>query len=167
MVNNPKKISEDKLIELSKRIRPIVRLVADKGGILRNTSFDDDPEGELYFMEVNDLDGTFIFDPIHNPNVIVGKKAINQGINTSPYKEIETMHEMKVCPVASQYDSFVTTGLMFAPTVAQVLAQIPECNLERCVAFETIHNLARSRYERGRSNNGWLSVGRTRLYEKR
>jgi len=98
------KISDGRLEELMKEIKPVVRHSR------RITSRDDklvrDGEGDLYFIEDVDPRGVaFTWDP---------KPArMAEEVNPNSYKSIETIHSYGA-PV------------FFKPSIAEVLAQIPE-----------------------------------------
>ena len=108
-------ISDEQLADLARRIKPVVRFAR------RTTSRSDelvtDPEGDLFFIkDVDPRTTAFTWDP--EPT----RRA--EEVNPNSYRSIRTRHTYGA-PV------------FFKPSVAEVLAQISEGDLERCVAFET------------------------------
>jgi hypothetical protein len=130
-------ISNERLEELIRKIKPVVKLSkTHKSGI---NGFEYDETGKLYFIQ--DV------DPRHTSFATYPKPTkMAIGINPEPYLVIITNHAI---------DSIV----FFTPTVAEVLAQIPPSELERCVAFETKY--------RGVSDDSLYHTGYTKLYEKK
>jgi len=135
MVELPE-ISDGRLEELIKEIKPVVRYSR------RITSREDklvqDDKGDLYFIEdVDPRKIAFTWDP---------KPArMAEEVNPNPYKTIKTIHSYGA-PV------------LFKPSIAEVLAQIPEDDIGRCVAFETDHL--------GFTEGSSYHLAQTRLYEK-
>ncbi|MBU2561912.1 MAG: hypothetical protein KKD17_06455 [Nanoarchaeota archaeon] len=110
------KISDERLEELAARIKPVVRFVhvvsSDLDAMVPNY------RGELYFIEdVRPRRRSFLWDPVPT--------RLAEELNPEPYKEIRTLH--------------ARDGVIFNPSVADVLAQIPGEDIGRVVAFETRH----------------------------
>ncbi|MBW2972375.1 hypothetical protein KY359_05040 [Candidatus Woesearchaeota archaeon] len=109
-------ISDERLEELASRIKPVVRFVR-----LAATDIDamvPDYRGELYFIEDVRLRGrSFLWDP-------VPVRPADE-IELHPYKEIMTLHSRE--------------STVFGPSIAEVLAQIPDDDVNKAVAFETRH----------------------------
>jgi hypothetical protein len=103
------KISDTKLKKLAKRIRPVVRFAEGAKGKFP------DPRGVLYYIKpVHLRTGAFTWAP--KPGRKAGKLRL---VDT-----IQTYHEYGA-------------PSLFKPSVAEVLAQIPEKHLKNIVAFET------------------------------
>ena len=130
------KISDGRLEELMKEIKPVVRYSR------RITSREDklvqDDEGDLYFIkDVDPRDVAFTWDP--------EPARMAEEVNPNSYKSIKTIHSYGA-PV------------FFKPSIAEVLAQIPEDDIRRCVAFETNYL--------GFTEGSSCHLAQTRLYEK-
>lgn len=108
------KISDEKLEDLVDKIKPVVRC----SKFLYTDTVELNPEGDLlcYLEDVDPRVDNFVQKPK------LGKIA--EGLKH--FKTIKTYHKYGV-PV------------VFSPTVAEVLAQIPEKYLDKVVAFETIY----------------------------
>jgi hypothetical protein len=130
-------ISNERLNGLVKKIKPVIR--AAKISTSKGTRLEEYKEGDLYFIKpVNPRDVAFTWEP--KPT----RRA--RRVNPIPYKTIGTLHTYGA-PV------------FFKPSIAEVLSQIPEEDLDRCVAFETC-------YLKFAENNLYHEA-KTRLYEKR
>lgn len=130
-------ITEKKLKELMKRIKPVVRFSRVENS--RGSNLEEDSNGDLFYIKsVNPRDVAFTWEP--EPT------RMARSVNPSPYKKIETIHDYGA-PV------------FFKPSIAEVLAQIPEKDIGRCVAFETNHL--------GFTQNSSHHTAETRLYEKK
>lgn len=132
-------ISDEKLESLMEKIKPVIRYSRRITGAFKLVKHS---EGDLYFIEpVDPREIAFTWEP--KPT----KFARN--VNPEPYKSIGTYHNYGA-PV------------LFKPSIAEVLAQIPEEDIKRCVAFETISE--------GLDGANCLPEGchvtTTRLYEK-
>ena len=115
-MNRIPEISDERLETLAARIKPVIRFQATTAG--RFESIDRNPEGKPFYIEPVDFRRTaFTWDP----------KPTVEAEDIVPYKTIETFHTYGA-PV------------FFKPSIAEVLAQIPEEDLERAVAFETGHH---------------------------
>ena len=137
-------LSNKKLEERFENIKPVLRFLEKESGE-KYRSLD---EGKLYYIEdVNLRNMSFRWFP--------KAKKIASDINQEHYKIINTLHE-------SLFSS------LFEPTIKEVLAQIPEEDLEKTVAFETIP----FSYEKTRENffefcgQGYI-VAKTKLYGKK
>ena len=122
-------ISNERLEELAARIKPVVKFA----GRIKLDKYSD---GGLYYLEYVDLRGSaFSFNP----------KPIRAAVEINPnsYKQIKTFHRHGT--------------VYFKPSIAEVLAQIPEEDIGRCVAFETLEDTF--------SEKGGCHVGLTLLYE--
>ena len=130
------KISDGRLEELMGEIKPVVRY--SRRVTSRKDKLVQDDEGDLYFIQDVDPRGVaFTWAP---------KPArIADEVNPNPYKSIETIHSYGA-PV------------FFKPSIAEVLAQIPEDDIGRCVAFET--------NPLGFTEGSSYHLAQTRLYEK-
>ncbi len=130
-------IPDKKLEMLVKKVKPVVRC----SRLLDTEIVEPDPEGDLLcYIEYDDprMDNF-----IRNPK----PKSIAEGLKH--LADIKTYHKFGV-PV------------MFSPSIAEVLAQIPKKYLDKVVAFETIAN--------GLSHDNLVDdyhVTVTRLYKKR
>ena len=104
------KISDDMLEKLALKIKPVVRFM---DGV-------SNPNGELYYIQGVDYHRdltirSFVWDP----------KPIAPARDLVHYKDIKTYH---TC------DSHV----FFKPSIAEVIAQIPENDITTVMAFETL-----------------------------
>lgn len=130
------KISDERLEELMKQMQPVVRfarLYNEHG----TKELQREKRGDLYYIRpVHPRNQTFVFDP----------KPTKRAYGLKPFKTIETYH--------------MTGGFFHKPSIAEVIAQIPEDCLERVVAFEE-----RSRGFDGESR--CYTVADTTLYESR
>lgn len=136
LVNNKiPEISDEKLKDLMGKIRPLGRFSRKLSSKVDELFRDSD--GDLYFLQ----DG----NPRQNGFIYLEPLELAESINQTPYDSIRTFH---------------TAGAMsFIPTVAEVLAQIPEKDIERCVAFEIGY--------KGTTGGGSYDIGETSLYELR
>ncbi len=107
-------ISDERLQELYQKIKPVVRFAkVSYGG---QSKCERHPEGDLYFIEDVDLRKTaFTWDP----------KPKEKAKKLKHLEDIKTFHTYG-------YYGF------FKPSIAEVIAQIPESLLEKTVAFETL-----------------------------
>jgi len=107
------KISDKKLEELCKRIKPVVRYVRMWFG--GKSEYESDDRGDLYYIKDVDPRGVaFTWDP--------KKKKKAKGLE-------------KICDI----ETFHTYGYygFFKPSIAEVISQIPEEYLDEVAAFET------------------------------
>jgi hypothetical protein len=130
-------ISDEKLEKLLKDIKPVVRFSkknSSEAGLVR------DDEGDLYFIEDVDPRGiAFTWDP--KPT------GIAERVNPNPYRTIQTIHSYGA-------------PAFFKPSIAEVLAQIPEEEYAKCVAFETDSN-------NGFTQDSEYHTATTKLYERK
>ena len=104
-------ISDERLEQLAIQIRPVARFVGEKLH----------PGGELYYTKGPD-----------NPRELRKKaytwvaEPLRLATNLTHYNDITTYHEFGA-------------SVIFSATNAEVLAQIPEEDLERAVAFESLY----------------------------
>ncbi|MBS3096982.1 hypothetical protein J4480_06115 [Candidatus Woesearchaeota archaeon] len=104
-------ISDERLEQLAIQIRPVARFVGEKLH----------PGGELYYTKGPD-----------NPRELRKKaytwvaEPLRLATNLTHYNDITTYHEFGA-------------SVIFSATIAEVLAQIPEEDLERAVAFESLY----------------------------
>ncbi len=103
------KISNKKLAELRKRIRPLVRFARGAKGL-----FESGKGTPYYIVPKAPRTTTFLYEPIAEKEA-TGLKALSQ---------IKTHH--------------TTGGFFFKPSEAEVLAQIPEELLAKVVAYEVV-----------------------------
>jgi len=102
---------KDRISELCKKIKPTVRFSRIIGFLLRPSQF-----GSLYHIDpVDPFNVAYTLEP--QPN--------------SKAKRLE-----KICDITT-YHAFGYYGL-FKPSIAEVIAQIPEKHLGRTVAFEIV-----------------------------
>lgn len=130
------RLPDQRLDELVQKIKPVVRfsikITQDKKELVT------DEEGVLYFIKkVDPREMAFTWDP--KPTRVADE------LNSTPYKVIETYH------------SYMTAAI-FRATAEEVLVQIPNEDLERCVAFETVY--------RRIAKNSSDHIAETRLYER-
>lgn len=130
-------ISNERLEELVRKIKPVVRMA--KVTTSRGSRMEGDCEGDLYFIEdVDPRKIAFTWSP--KPT------RMAEEVNPNPYKTIVTIHGYGA-PV------------FFKPSIAEVLAQISEEDTGRCVAFET--------NELGFTEDSSCHTAKTRLYERK
>ncbi len=115
------KISDEKLNELYKRIKPVIYFEKKEkckhcGSVINEYFHSEDEKGELFYIEdCNPRNAAFSWDP----------EKTKKAENIEPFKEITTYHTWA-------YYGF------FKPFIAEVLSQIPNDVLEETVAFLTI-----------------------------
>jgi len=116
------KISNERLAELSARIKPVVRFnhkareLPPKDGWNLSDLVPDKHDGLLYFVEDSyPRDNLFTWEP----------EPTHQAEDLKEFDAILTWHTWA-------YYGF------FKPTIAEVLAQIPEQLLDKVVAFQTL-----------------------------
>ena len=129
------RISDEKLEDLASRIKPVVRFIKIEHPDL--VIFRQSSDGDLYYIE----DGgprnfSFIWD--------TKAKCLADDINLDPYKILRTIH-------------YYATPAIFHPLLEDILAQIPEEDIGRVVAFETNHV--------GFTDDERYHLAETRLYE--
>jgi hypothetical protein len=129
-------ISDERLEELEAKIKPVARFIkitTSKGSRLSNRG-----DGDLYYIEYGDprMRG-FAWAPKPTERA--------KEVNPNPYKTIVTVHDWLSLDC-------------FNPSIDEVLAQIPEEDIGRCVAFE-ISSL-------GRTEDEEYLTGETKLYER-
>ena len=108
------KISDERLEQLCAKIKPVVRYATVSYG--GKSTCERHSEGDLYYIEdVNPRNVAFTWDP----------KPKDEAIGLKELSQIKTFHTYG-------YQGF------FKPSIAEVLAQIPDSLLERTVAFETV-----------------------------
>lgn len=113
-------ISGKKVKELYERIKPVVRYIktnptCSECGHVEKQTYETDPRGKLYYIkDVNPQNVAFTWDP-EPTRIAKGLRKL---------EDIVTYH------------SYAYYGF-FKPSIAEVLAQIPEKYLSRVVAFET------------------------------
>lgn len=119
-------ISDERVAELYALIKPVIRFqhkgyeFPPLGGWKLSDIVPDKDDGLLYFIEdVDPYKAAFTVYP----------KPIRQAEDLEEFDAILTWHTWA-------YYGF------FKPTIAEVLAQIPEQHLERIVAFQTLTNVA-------------------------
>lgn len=131
-------ISNERLAELSARIKPVVRFAVGEEGLFP------DKRGVPYFIEdVDPRKTAFTWDP----------KPTTQAEGLQPIRDVITYHTWA-------YYGF------FKPSIAEVLARIPADLVDRVTAFEIVRapetaedfNLDRAAFNAG------LHVATTRLY---
>ena|GEM_PF-3050785 len=130
-------ISDEQLEERMQKIKPLIRFATRK--TQSSEKLIQDSEGDLYFIADVGPNVPFTIEPT-NPTRLADE------VNPIPYKILETVH-------------FGGSGVTFRPTNSQVLSQIPEEDLERCVAFETVY----VGFLKGSRDH----VAETRLYEQK
>ncbi len=111
------KISDERLEELASRIKPVVRFIKIEHPNL--VIFRQSSDGDLYYIEDG---GPRNFSFIRDAKA----KCLADDINLDPYKILRTIHNY-------------ATPAIFHPLLEDVLAQIPEEDIGRVVAFETNH----------------------------
>lgn len=132
-------ITDKRLEDLLLKIRPVVRMSIHSRSI-DWCRFSLDDAGSLYFIEaVNPRTDTF------HHSVIPSGKA---NVKSKPYNTIYTIHN------AFGYQA----NGPFSPSIAEVFAQLPESEIERCAAFETTYA--------GYTPDRKYTLGKTMLYEK-
>lgn len=106
-------ISDEKLEELAKRIKPVFRYAKSNFGTLSR-----DPEGDLLFYseDVEDL---------RNENITWDPKPKVLAEDLKYLDDIVTYHKFNL-------------PIFFSASVAEVIAQIPKEYIDRVVAFETV-----------------------------
>lgn len=103
-------ISDEKLLELSQRIKPVIRFSRGLKGLFLS------PEGIPYYIKPVDLrEMAFTWD-------------------ATPSKKAKGLQEIVAIRTLHSYGYH---GL-FKPSIAEVIAQIPEEFLDRVVAFEIV-----------------------------
>jgi hypothetical protein len=103
-------VPKERIEELGGRIRPVVRFALGKDGLFRSH------KGHPHYIEPVDLFGiAYTWDP----------KPTTQVSGLKPLADIRTYHTYG-------YQGF------FKPSIAEVLAQIPEEHLDQVVAFEIV-----------------------------
>lgn len=108
------KISNEKLNEMYERIKPVVRFAEMRCG--GRTTYEKHSKGDLYFIQDVDLRKTaFTWDP----------KPTEKAYGLTELDQIRTYH--------------TTGGFYHKPSIAEVLAQIPERYVDDVVAFETVN----------------------------
>ena len=108
--NRIPEISNKRLKELCKRIKPVERFADGPDGLFRSLG------GWLYYIrDVNPRNVAFTWDP----------KPTERAIGLKELCCIDTYHTF-AAPVC------------FKPTIAEVIAQIPEKLIDKVVAFETL-----------------------------
>jgi hypothetical protein len=123
-------ISDTKLKKLAKRIRPVVRFAEGAEGKFP------DPRGVAYYIK-----------PVHLRNAAV----------TWGPKPSRKAGELRLVDTIHTYHEYGAPSL-FKPSVAEVLAQIPEKHLKNIVAFEI--------GDADLSSSGEQHVASTRLYAR-
>lgn len=131
MENSIPKISPERIENLLEKIRPVGRFIITDENNLELSEKD----GSLYFMKPKD-DRNMSYDC----NIRVERPA--NDINPIPYKVVETKHQCG--------------GMRFFPTLAEILAQIPEDELSRTVGFSTEFS----------HTEGQIDFGKTSLYKR-
>jgi len=105
-------ISNERLKELVKRIRPVVRYAKGEKGLFESG------EGIPYYIK-----------PVHPRNVsyLWNAKPVKMAAGLATLTDITTYHTYG-------YHGF------FKPSIAEVIAQIPEKHIDRIMAFEIIES---------------------------
>ncbi|MBS3134181.1 hypothetical protein J4214_03035 [Candidatus Woesearchaeota archaeon] len=130
-------ITNKNLEELMKKIKPVIRVSRVTNS--KGSRLEEDPDGDLYYIKpVEPRKVAFNWDP--KPT------RLAKSVNPNPYKKIITIHDYGA-------------PSLFKPSIAEVLAQIPEKDIKKCVAFET--NLL------GFTDSSSYHTAQTRLYEKK
>ncbi len=108
--NHIPEISDQKLQELCERIKPVIRFARGPKGLFRSR------EGYAYYIDpVDPRSIAFTWDP-------------------KPTKRATWLQSL--CDITT-YHTYNYYGL-FKPSIAQVIAQIPEEHIDKVVAFEII-----------------------------
>jgi hypothetical protein len=133
-------ISDERLTELAKRIKPVVRFAEGEEGLFVHS------KGSLYYIKDVDLRKTaFTWDP----------EADRLADTFTTICDIQTYHSWS-------YYGF------FKPSIAEVLTNIPEEFLEQVVAFEIVSQ-PETAYDFGGENqeafDDSFHVATTRLYK--
>jgi len=132
-------IAKERLEELVREIKPIVRFA--KVTTSRGSKMEKNDDGDLYFIkDIDPKNVAFTWKPKPTRTA--------KEVNPNPYKSIVTMH---------------TYGAptLFKPSIAEILAQIPDEDIGRCVAFETLTNYV------GSTHDSSYHTTETRLYERK
>jgi hypothetical protein len=131
-------VSVRRIRELAKRIRPVVRFCQGAKGLYRS------PHGKRHYIKPVSLHTTaYTWDPVPTM-VATGLK--------------------RICDITT-YHSWSYYGF-FKPSIAEVLAQIPEEHLDKVVAFEIVQKPESMEDMRRESEafNAGFHVAKTRLY---
>jgi hypothetical protein len=132
------KLSEEELEARMARIKPMIRFSSKTNS--KGTILVQDAEGDLYYIaDIAPGIRPFTCEPT-NPT------TQPEDVNQNSYKSIRTYH-------------YGGAAGRFMPSIGDVLAQIPEEDLERCVAFEVLGPI-------GFIDGTRDYVAETKLYEK-
>lgn len=131
-------ISDQRLKELTARIKPIVRFAQDEIGFTRN-----EDGAQFYIEDVDPRNVAFTWDP----------KPTTEASGLTTLTDIRTYHSWG-------YYGF------FKPSVAEVLAQIPEELVDRVAAFEIVDHPRTSQdlHRESEALNAGYHVASTRLF---
>ena len=123
--NRIPEISDARLAELYARIKPIARFKRKDGDIL---DFPESPKESEVKLVPNDVGGVLYWlDDVEFPR---------STFTYSP-KPVKMVKSLKSVTGITTYHTWAYYGL-FRPTIAEVLAQIPEEYVDKVVAFETL-----------------------------
>lgn len=133
-------LPKKRIQELAERIKPIVRFAEGEKGLFRST------DGYLFYIQpVNLFDVAYTWEP----------------------KPTEKATDLKSLCDITTYHSFAYYGF-FKPSIAEVIAQIPEEWLDRVVAFEIVTSprSADDLNTNSEALNAGYHVATTRFYSK-